>query len=95
MAGKLKAVSTAAVWIVVGLVAAGCAPTSFLVTPVVRPHDLDEHVVVRESVWASRKIALIDVDGVLRNAREQSLLGPAGENPVAVFKEKLDKAAGG
>jgi protease-4 len=66
---------------------------SFLVTPVPRARDLVESEVSRESVWATRKIALIDVDGVLRNQRERSLIAPPGENPVSLFKEKLDKAA--
>jgi protease-4 len=52
------------------------------------------HVVQRESIWATKKIALVDVDGVLRNGREHSLIsGGEGENPVALFKEKLDRAA--
>ena len=72
---------------------AGCGPTSFLVTPVPAARDLDEHVLIREGPWAYQKITLIDVDGVLRNEREERLLAPAGENPVSLFKEKLDKAA--
>lgn len=35
------------------------------------------------------KVAVIDVDGVLVN-RSQSGLGSMGENPVALFREKLD-----
>jgi protease-4 len=72
---------------------AGCAPTSFLVTPLAVRPELSEEVVVRESPWATKKIALIDVDGVLQNARPTSLLGAGGENPVSLFAEKLDKAA--
>ncbi len=75
------------------LAPAGCAPLSFLVTPVPRTQNLIENEVIRESVWARQKIALVDVDGVVRNAREASLLGAPGENPVSLFKEKLDKAA--
>ena len=72
----------------------GCAPMSFLITPVQRPHGLVEHVVSRDSFWAGDRIALIDIDGVLRNAPAGSLLGPTGDNPVVLFKEKLDQAAG-
>jgi protease-4 len=75
------------------LTLAGCAPMSLLVTPVPRAKDLVENEVTRESIWATQKIALIDVDGLLRNERDWSLLGPPGENPVSLFKEKLDKAA--
>ena len=73
---------------------AGCTPMSFLITPVPQARDLVEFEVSRESAWAGKKIALIDVDGVLRNARDPSLFGPPGDNPVSVFKEKLDQAAG-
>jgi len=71
----------------------GCAPTSFVVTPIPANQELEERVVVRESPWTQWKIALIDVDGVLRNSRPTSLLGTSGENPVALFTEKLSRAA--
>ncbi len=72
---------------------AGCGPTSFLVTPVAVRQPLTEEVVIRESPWATQKVVLLDVDGVLQNARASSLLGAAGENPVSLFAEKLDQAA--
>lgn len=72
---------------------AGCSPGSFVVTPISADRALQEHVIARESIWATRKIALIDVDGVLTNTRGTSLLGGSTDNPVAQFKEKLDKAA--
>ncbi|MFH1746853.1 MAG: signal peptide peptidase SppA [Planctomycetota bacterium] len=71
----------------------GCGPTSFLITPVPADQRLQENVLQRESVWATQKIALIDISGILRNNRDQSLTGVSGENPVALFKEKLDRAA--
>lgn len=86
-----RAVVSAAVF--ASLVLAGCGPTSFVVTPISARQTLTESVVLRESPWAVQKIALIDVDGVLQNARPASLLGTAGENPVSLFAEKLDKAA--
>jgi protease-4 len=72
---------------------AGCGPTSFLITPVPASRALDEWVVTRESIWATKKIAIIDVDGVLKNGRTSTLTGVLGENPVSLFKEKLDRAA--
>lgn len=72
---------------------AGCGPTSFLITPVSAKQALTEEVVLRESPWAFKKIALIDVEGLLQNARPTGLLGAGGENPVSLFAEKLDKAA--
>jgi len=72
---------------------AGCGPVSFLITPVQARQTLAESVVARESFWTLNKVALIDVQGVLADARDEPLLGPPGENPVSLFKEKLDKAA--
>ena len=86
-----KIQAAACIWPV--LLLTGCAPMSFLITPVTGSRDLVENVLSRESVWARDKIALIEVDGVLQNARQSSLLRQVGENPVALFKEKLDRAA--
>lgn len=72
---------------------AGCSGTSVLVTIVPSAAELDENVVLRESDFASRKIALLDVDGILHNSREQSLVGTVGEQPVSLLQEKLDAAA--
>jgi protease-4 len=38
------------------------------------------------------KVAIIDVDGIIMNCRSSGLFGD-GENPVALFREKLDAAA--
>jgi protease-4 len=43
-------------------------------------------------LFITDKIAIIDVDGILVNKQKQGLMR-AGENPVSLFKEKLDKAA--
>lgn len=91
MAARTTGAAVASVVLAAGL--AGCVPTSFLITPVPGARELQEFEVERESLWAHRKIALIDVDGVLRNRRGGSLLGLEEENPVSVLKEKLDKAA--
>jgi len=71
----------------------GCGSMSFLITPVPVSRALDEWVIIRESPWATRKIAVIDLDGVLKNARSRTLAGVVGENPVSLLKEKLDRAA--
>jgi protease-4 len=75
------------------LLGTGCGNMSFLITPVPAPRALEEQVIMREARLARSKIALIDVDGVLENRRDRSLTGLIGENPVAFFKEKLDRAA--
>lgn len=77
----------------VALLATGCAPTSFLITPVPSNPALEEVVVQRESPWASRRVAIIELEGVLTNQRSRSLLGLSGSNPVVEFKERLDAAA--
>jgi protease-4 len=53
---------------------------------------LSEQVVQREGFPALHKIALIDVDGAIQNARGAQLLGGSTDNPVVAFKEKLDAA---
>jgi protease-4 len=45
-----------------------------------------------DSCLCLNKVAVIDVDGVIMNARGSSLLG-TGDNPVSLFREKLDAAA--
>ncbi len=44
-------------------------------------------------LFITDKIAIIDIDGVLVNRQKRGLMR-AGENPVSLFIEKLDKAAG-
>lgn len=83
--------SAAALFVCLNLT--GCAPWSLLITPVPSDRSLSEKVVLRESLWTGKKIALIDVSGILRNTRSASLIGVEGDNPVSQFKEQLDKAA--
>lgn len=71
----------------------GCGPTSFLITPVQNARELREFEVQRDSVWASDRIAMIEVDGAITDIAESSLLGGTRDNPLAVFKNKLDIAA--
>lgn len=42
--------------------------------------------------FCKSKVAVIDVDGVIMNARSSGLFG-SGDNPVSLFREKLDAAA--
>jgi protease IV len=39
------------------------------------------------------KVAIIDVDGMIMNAKSSTVLFGAGENPVSSFRERLDAAA--
>ncbi len=63
------------------------------VRPVITSARMDETVDQdAESCWTCKKIALIEVSGLIMNARVSGLISD-GENPVSVFREKLDKAA--
>jgi protease-4 len=44
-----------------------------------------------DSCLCCNKVALIDVSGMIMNARSPSLLS-SGDNPVSLFREKLDEA---
>lgn len=64
-----------------------------LLSPVNTSSPLSETVITDAHRWCCRdKIAIIDVDGMILNARTSGLLG-GGENPVSLFREKLDEAA--
>ncbi len=74
------------------LTAAGCF-NGLLVTPVQVDGPLTETVITEADGCLCRdKVALIDVSGVILNAHGSSLLG-SGDNPVTLFREKLDAAA--
>lgn len=94
---------------IVAIVSCGCAchplrvhtdsrismltPLSATVTADLPPRrDAEPLVEMTVEGCGGAKIALIDVDGLLANA---NMVGPysAGENPVALFREKLDAAA--
>lgn len=72
---------------------AGCAPVSFLITPVAANRALSERVVSSESYFATDRIAIIELEGTIQNGAQNSLLGGISENPVALFAEKLQLAA--
>ena len=69
----------------------GCGPTTFVVG--ISPGDQKmASTVVRQSEGRTRnRVAIIDVSGMIVNARSAGLLS-AGENPVSTFREQLDKA---
>ncbi len=76
-----------------GLLSAGCGPgAGLLVRPVPVDRELEETVIRRDpGLFVTDKIAIVDVDGLLMNARDDGLFG-TGDNPVSLFIEKLDKA---
>lgn len=74
------------------LALAGCEPGGgFLVQPVPAEQKLRETTVQEAGLLTAAKIAVIDVDGLIHNARDEGMFSHR-ENPVAAFVEKLDKA---
>lgn len=71
----------------------GCAPLSFLITPIPDAPQLREHVLSRDSVWSEGRVAIVEIEGVISDAVQTSMFGAVSQNPVAVLKEKLDAAA--
>lgn len=65
---------------------------SLLLTPVSNAGKLDEVRVQGGSGWAGQKIAIIEVEGMLINARGGGLIGPS-ENKLSLFTQELDRAA--
>jgi protease-4 len=81
----------AAGFLIAGLMA-GCAPGGgLLIKPVSANQELDETTVEKDSGLFWDKVAIIDVDGLIVDAREEGLFG-SGENPTSTFVEKLAKA---
>jgi protease-4 len=74
--------------------AAGCGDSGgILIRSVPVDQRLKETVVQTDGGWISAKVALIDVDGLMINRRTGGWF-VAGENPVSLLVEKLDKAKG-
>ncbi len=86
---KATTVLTACVALAAGLIGCG-GGGGYLVTPVPLEKALKETVVQADPGWVRDKIALIDVTGLIMNARGGFL--STGENPVSLLAEKLEKA---
>ena len=70
----------------------GCF-NGLLIKPTVVDGPLEETLVMDAHHWTCRnKVAIIDINGMIMNARTSGLLG-SGENPMALFRERLDAAA--
>ncbi len=71
----------------------GCF-NGLLVTPVSVDGPVEETVITdAHGRWCRDKVAVIDVEGLIVNAKGSGLLGGGGENPVSLFRERLDAAA--
>jgi protease IV len=81
-------------WIVLAtpFILTGCF-NGFVISPTHVGGPLEETVIVDAKHWPCRnKIAIIDVDGMILNVRSSGLFG-SGDNPMSVFRERLDAAA--
>jgi protease-4 len=74
------------------LLSAGCGVPSFLITPVSSSTKLQERVVQKGKGFSSDKIAIIEVEGMLMNARAGGFLQPQ-ENKVSLFTQQMRAAA--
>lgn len=70
----------------------GCGPTTFVVGLAPGDKTLTQTVVEPSAARTRDRVAMVDVSGLIVNARQDGLL-TQGENPVSAFREKLDKAA--
>jgi protease-4 len=69
----------------------GCGMPSLLITPVLNTGELDEQVAQPGKGLFPPKVAIIEVEGLLANARSGGLLGPT-ENTLSLFSQQLDLA---
>jgi protease-4 len=76
----------------VALFAVGCGPTTFVVGVAPGDQTLTETVIDKPAKRTRDRVAVIDVSGMILNAKTPGLLRE-GENPVSRFREALDKAA--
>jgi protease-4 len=75
------------------LLLTGCGTPSLLITPVSNTNQLDETEVAPGRGWFAGKIAIVEVEGMLINARSGGLLQPT-ENVLSLFTQELNRAAG-
>ncbi len=78
---------------VVLTIVGGCGAPSLLITPVSNTNSLEEENVRSANHLFASKVLLVDVDGMITNARSSSVLLSSGENGVSVFTQQLEKAA--
>jgi protease-4 len=69
----------------------GCGTPSFLITPVANTNRLEEIEVQPGRGWSQPKIAMIEVEGMLINARTGGFMQPT-ENALSLFTEQLERA---
>ncbi|MCC7349763.1 MAG: signal peptide peptidase SppA [Phycisphaerales bacterium] len=78
-------------WLLVGMLA-GCGTPSFLITPVANTSQIEEITVAKGAGWSPSKVAIIEVEGILANARTGGFMQPT-ENALSLFTQQLARAA--
>src|SRR4051812_34055689 len=74
------------------LLIAGCGIPSFLITPVQNTNELNETTIQSGKGWSPKKIAIIEVEGMITNTQSGGFLSPT-ENKVSLFTQQLERAA--
>jgi protease IV len=87
-------ISVVVVCLAAWLACSGCGTegVTYLIRPIPSDMHMRESVIQSDSVWATARVAVIDVSGLISNARAQTMFGGMGENPVSLLAEKLDMA---
>lgn len=79
--------------IILSLSLTGCF-NGVLLTPTQVNVPLEETVIYdAHHCFCRNKVAIIDIDGMIMNAKSSTVLFGSGENPLSSFREKLDAAA--
>ncbi|HLN28939.1 MAG TPA: signal peptide peptidase SppA [Gemmataceae bacterium] len=79
-------------FVVATFASTGCF-NSLLLTPTNSSGPVEETVITDPEHWYCRdKVAIIDVEGLIMNARSSGMFG-SGDNPLSLFRERLDAAA--
>ena len=78
-------------YVLAGVFIGGCGVPSFLVTPVSSSTKLQEEVVREGSGMFPPKVVIIEIEGMIINARSGGFLQPK-ENDVSLFVQQLEKA---
>src|SRR3954462_14856389 len=71
------------------LLVGGCGAPSFLITPVQNTNALQE-ITVEKAKRGHEKIAMIEVEGMLMNAKSGGFLQPS-ENPLSLFTQQMEQ----
>lgn len=78
--------------LLVFLLMTGCGTPSLLITPVANTEKLEEINADPDAGWSATKIAIVELEGMLINARSGGFLQPS-ENKLSLFQQEMNRAA--